>query len=120
MTITLALVVLRFTDIDWAATFYQHLGISFVRHAHGAGPEHYSAVLGDVVLELYPRSPKSQPTAGIRLGFQVTDVDNVVRLMELNGARVTTPPTDSEWGRRAVIVDLEGHSLELMAAQKSV
>ena len=30
------------------------------------------------------------------------------------GAEVVTPPSDSEWGRRAVVKDLDGHIVELV------
>jgi catechol 2,3-dioxygenase-like lactoylglutathione lyase family enzyme len=50
------LIVLRVSDVERAEAFYRLLGFEFTRHAHGAGPEHYSAELNGVVFELYPCS----------------------------------------------------------------
>src|SRR5262245_23265769 len=37
------LVVLRARDLERAEAFYRALGFDFVRHAHGAGPEHLAS-----------------------------------------------------------------------------
>ena len=43
-------------------------------------------------------------------GFAVADVDQaVVTLTAVEGTEVITAPKDSEWGRRAVIADQDGH-----------
>lgn len=115
----LNLVVLRSTDLDRAVTFYQAMGLSFSKHAHGSGPEHYASEVDGMVFELYPLNSKSTPTTGIRIGFKVDSVDALLPLLTQIGATVVTPPTDSEWGRRAVVRDLDGHVVELVAALKS-
>lgn len=55
----LNLVVIRTVDLDRAEHFYGLLGLRFVRHSHGSGPEHLAAEGGGVVL----KSILSQPTA---------------------------------------------------------
>jgi predicted enzyme related to lactoylglutathione lyase len=110
----LNLVVLRSSDIDRAASFYRMMGLLFIRHAHGSGPEHYSSTVNGLVFELYPMTAKSTPTTGTRIGFRVDSVDGVVELLSKIGAEVVTPPADSEWGRRAVVKDLDGHIVELV------
>ena len=109
----LNLVVLRSVDIDRAAQFYQRMGLSFTRHAHGSGPEHYSSEVNGIVFEIYPLTPKSEPTTSTRIGFSVDSVDEIVPMLSQLGAKVVVAPTDSEWGRRAVVKDLDGHSVEL-------
>ncbi|WP_306369833.1 VOC family protein [Nocardiopsis sp. CC223A] len=65
------LVVLYTPQPDECRTFYQALGLRFVRERHGAGPEHHAAVLADgLVLELYPATEK-RTTGAPRLGFTV-------------------------------------------------
>lgn len=110
----LNLVVLRSADIDRAATFYQQMGLLFTRHSHGSGPEHYSSEVSGLVFELYPTTAKSGPTTGTRVGFRVDSVDEIVPLLAQLGAQVVSQPADSEWGRRAVVRDLDGHTLELL------
>ena len=110
----LNLVVLRFADIERAAKFYSEMGLSFTLHSHGTGPQHYSSVVDGLVFELYPLTAKSSPTTGTRIGFKVDSVDKIIELLSKIGAKINTPPTDSEWGRRAVVVDFDGHVIELV------
>lgn len=111
----LNLLVLRARDADALAHFYTSLGLRFVRHRHGTGPEHYAAEEAGSVFEIYPTSTGT-PTQGVRVGFAVENVSAAVaRACEAGGA-VITPPTDSPWGFRAVIADLEGHRVELTQA----
>jgi lactoylglutathione lyase len=111
----LNLVVLRCEDIDRAASFYAELGLRFEKHAHGTGPLHYACEESGLVFELYPASEKSPVTKSARIGFVVDDVDARVRALAEVGGKIGTPPADSPWGRRAVIRDLDGHSIELTA-----
>ena len=41
--VSLNLVVIRSTDFERAASFYAVLGLTFVKHRHGTGPEHSPA-----------------------------------------------------------------------------
>jgi catechol 2,3-dioxygenase-like lactoylglutathione lyase family enzyme len=110
----LNLVVIRSADIHRAAKFYHSLGLLFISHSHGSGPEHYASEGTGLVFEIYPASAKSGPTAGTRIGFAVDSVDSLVPLSREVGAEIITPPSDSEWGRRAVVRDLDGHVVELL------
>jgi len=110
----LNLVVLRSLDIDRAAKFYRQLGLSLTRHSHGSGLEHFASESHGSVFELYPETEKSRPTLGTRIGFIVDSVDHLVPLLEKIGAEILTRPSDSEWGRRAVVKDLDGHIVELL------
>ena len=115
----LNLVVLRSSDIDRAATFYREMGLLFTRHAHGSGPEHYASEVGGLVFEIYPLTSKSSPTTGTRFGFRVDSVDEIVGLLSKIGAVVVTPPAASDWGRRAVVKDFDGHIVELTTPNAS-
>ena len=110
----LNLIVLRSSDIDKAARFYQTIGLSFSKHAHGTGPEHYASETNGFVFEIYPQTAKSQPTTGARVGFKVRSVDETVQALSQLGAVLVTPAADSEWGRRAVVKDFDGHAVELV------
>ncbi|MEM0980443.1 MAG: VOC family protein [Cyanobacteria bacterium P01_H01_bin.58] len=107
------LLVLRSSDIERAATFYSQMGLSFTKHRHGNAPEHYTSTVAGFAFEIYPARSADDSTTRTRLGFNVDDVDSVVdRLLEI-GATIRTNPADSEWGRRAVVQDFDGHIVEL-------
>lgn len=115
MTARLNLVVIRSADIERAVDFYRALGLLFTKHSHGAGPEHYSSEVRELLLEIYPLAEGQPPTTAARIGFLVSDVDNLVRLVIEAGATVVSAPQESPWGRRAVVRDLDGHSVELVS-----
>jgi len=109
----LNLIVIRSTDFDHSAQFYQALGLTFVKHRHGNGLDHLSCELGHVVFEIYPRTSESDSTVFTRLGFRVPSVDGAVEQLQKIGVKVISPPKDSPWGRRAVVDDYDGHRVEL-------
>ena len=110
----LNLVVLRSPDIDRAVTFYREMGLLFTQHRHGNGPLHYTSDVNGLVFEIYPLKADQAPTTATRIGFRVDDVDGIVTMLSKIGATIVTPPTDSEWGRRAVVRDRDGHVVELI------
>jgi catechol 2,3-dioxygenase-like lactoylglutathione lyase family enzyme len=112
--ITLNLVVLRSPDVARAAAFYTRLGLQFSQHRHGSGPEHFAAELPGGVFELYPLSPDGPSTLGTRIGFRVPSVDAAIAALSDFPNAVVTSARDSEWGRRAVVADPDGHRVELL------
>ncbi len=115
--ITLNLVVLRSKDLDRAAAFYTQLGVRFTAHQHGNGPKHFAAELGGTVFELYPMAPDGASTLGTRIGFRVPSLDRALAALSEFPKALVTPAKDSEWGRRAVVADPDGHRVELVEAQ---
>ncbi|MDB6024060.1 MAG: Glyoxalase/bleomycin resistance protein/dioxygenase [Verrucomicrobiales bacterium] len=112
--ITLNLVVLKSLNPVRAVKFYTCLGLNFTSHRHGKGPEHWAAEMSGGVFEIYPQTPETPSTLGTRVGFRVPSVDSVIgRLIEFPDS-VVSPTKDSEWGRRAVLVDPDGHKVELL------
>ena len=110
----LNLVVLRSPDLVQAAAFYSRLGLQFTRHQHGSGPEHFAAELSGGVFELYPLTADGPSTLGTRIGFSVPSLDTTIAALNDYPAAVISPPKDSEWGRRAVVADPDGHRVELL------
>jgi len=111
---SLQLVVLRTCNLERAAAFYACLGLQFTRHRHGNGPEHFAAETSTGIFELYPLSKDGGSTQGTRIGFQVPSVDAAIaRVTEHTSTSVITAPHDSEWGRRTVVADPDGHRVEL-------
>jgi len=115
----LSLVVMRSRDLEKLAKFYSALGLCFVRHQHGIGPEHLSSQVGETVFEIYPTARPEESTVAIRLGFSVPSLTIALNdLLGLN-AVVVAEPSDTPFGRRAVVKDFEGHKVELYEEKPS-
>ena len=112
-SLRLNLVVLRSKQVEQSVRFYRSLGLSFSKHRHGTGVEHYSSEIADLIFEIYPLAEHKSPTTETRLGFVVEDVDVAVSKLLSAGGRVISAPCTSEWGRRAVVSDPDGHRIEL-------
>jgi len=119
MTPALNLVVLRSSNLDRAMTFYSKLGLNFKKHRHGTGPEHFSAELAEAVFELYPQNEDGPLSLGTRIGFAVASVDDSIRALRDYPSAVVSPARDSEWGRRAVVADPDGHRIELLQINRA-
>ena len=116
--VTLNLIVIRSSDIDRSAVFYEALGFEFIWHQHGEGLEHYAAEVacGDappLVFEIYPATDLGDRKDAVRLGFCVDDVDASLAALVAAGGAVISRARESEWGRRAVLSDPDGHRVEL-------
>lgn len=109
----LNLLVLRTQNIDLSRAFYETLGLCFVRKQHGSGPEHYSAIMGEMVIELYPGGA---PAHGQRLGFQVEDMESI--LAALTPQSILAPATETDRGYAALLVDPDGRKVELLRADR--
>lgn len=108
------LLVIRSSDIERAVTFYQAIGIRFELHAHGKGPKHYASETCGFVFEIYPQRDDSNTTTNTRIGFNVDSVDDCLDLLAKLNVDVVSTAKDSQWGRRAVVRDLDGHTVELV------
>src|SRR5262245_20541393 len=108
---SLSLVVMRAADLERSRRFYEALGLALTRERHGAGPEHLVAELPGVVFEVYPLD--NMPTSGSRIGFRVASVNAAIDAVRRLGAQVTSPPKPGPWGLRAVVIDPDGHRVEL-------
>ncbi len=109
----LNLTVIRAADIHNSANFYRNLDLEFELHSHGNGPQHYATLEGDTVFEIYPATEKFPVSQSTRIGFAVTSCDAVVQRIQTQGHRIISRPKDSPWGVRAVVVDPDGHRVEI-------
>lgn len=109
----LSLVVIRAQDIDRLASFYTALGVRFTKQRHGKGPEHLSSTIGETVFEIYPAKGANESTVSTRLGFSVPSLTNALDELREMHATVLSEPSDTPFGRRAVVKDFEGHKIEL-------
>ena len=105
-------VVLRCADIERARTFYEALGLTLQSERHGSGPRHYSTLIGQTVVELYPETTE-QSTLGIRLGMRVTDIAEILNAVKGIGGTVLRANLES-LPPSIVLRDFDGHKLELV------
>ena len=91
--------------------FYESIGLQFERHRHDNGLPHLSSIGSGAVVEIYPANGKD--TTDVRLGFQVENVDRVLQTIEGLGGTIVSPAQPSPWGKRAVVKDGDGHTVEL-------
>lgn len=114
--IALNLVVLRAHEPDRPATFCSGLGMQFREEGRGNGPRHHACEIGGSVLEIYPLEPGAEGTRGTRLGFSVDKVDDAIQAIESRAGVVVSRPKMTAWCKRAVVIDPEGHRVELVEA----
>lgn len=109
------LTVIRSTDIERAARFYRALGLTLSLHSHGGGPAHYAHERDGHTFEIYPLADGAQATSSTRIGFAVALIDETIVELLSAGGRLVQSPSDSPWGRRAIVMDPDGHRVELTA-----
>jgi lactoylglutathione lyase len=110
------LVVIRSKDIFQAKSFYEKIGLSMLVHQHGDSPEHLVCRNGGFVFEIYPLLPDSTPTTGTRVGFKVDSIDAILDANQLS-QYLHTKPMITQWGRRAKLVDIDGHLVDLFESE---
>jgi lactoylglutathione lyase len=108
------LLVLRTNDAKRLADFYSLLGMTFEYHKHGNSPYHYSAMIGQTVLEIYTLSKsQSEPDKNLRLGFGIDNFDETVQKLKELKVKFSLEPTQSEFGFMAIISDPDEKRIEL-------
>jgi catechol 2,3-dioxygenase-like lactoylglutathione lyase family enzyme len=106
----LNLLVLRCRDLERSRKFYEVLGLRFVKHAHGNGPEHYSHEDDRGVFELYPATTDGMDSTAI--GFATADLHGLHTSFTLAGF---SPEEIHEqtWGRTFVVRDPDHRRVEI-------
>lgn len=67
----LNLIVIYTKNIESALSFYQSLGLLFIKEKYNKGVEHYACEMSDVVFEIYPENEKYKVDSSTKLGFKV-------------------------------------------------
>lgn len=99
--------------------FYAALGFPLAAEGHDDGPVHWACEVGAVHFAIYEQDegdsppPEYQSAGASVMGFEVDDLDAVYRAAKTVGARVLIRPEEVPWGRRAVILDPDGRTVEL-------
>ena len=110
---SLKLLVLKTHDVESVCRFYQSLGLAFQEERHGSGPVHFSAPLGDAIMEIYPLPSDQAVDTSTRLGFAIPDPDAVVSNVDSVGGRIIKAGRETPWGYMAMVGDPDGRTVEL-------
>ncbi len=113
---TLSLLVVRTPDLERSRHFYEKLGLRFRAEVHGKGPKHYSANVGELVVELYPGTGdiEAGTTSDVRLGLRIGSFEDVER--RLRDATLEFTVVDRGGDRVVVLKDPDGRKIELTAS----
>ncbi|MCE3227183.1 MAG: Glyoxalase/bleomycin resistance protein/dioxygenase [Bacteroidetes bacterium] len=115
----LKLIVIRSTNIQQLSEFYSLFGLSFEYHKHGNSPYHYSAILNDTVIEIYPLA-KSQTVADehLRLGFELDHFDEIISELKIRNTEFVSEPVQTEFGFMTIVKDPDGRKIEIYKNDK--
>ncbi len=93
---------------------YEKIGFEFDYHKHGKGPYHYAAQQNGFVFEIYPLT-KSMTKAdeNLRFGFDIANLNLVIDSLKNTNWIIKSAIKETEWGKIAVIQDLDGRKIEL-------
>jgi 5'-nucleotidase len=109
------LIVMRSDKAKLLSEFYNDvLGLNFEYHQHGNGPYHYSCMINDILYEIYKSTQNFPVDPSLRLGFTVSNLDNIVSRMNNSRESELYTPKVTQWGYRVVIRDIEGRKIELL------
>lgn len=108
------LLVLRTTDMQKLVNFYTLFGLTFDYHKHENSPFHYSTLIEQMVLEIYPLAKnQTEPDKNLRLGFKIDDFDTIIEKIKIMGVSFLLEPTNTEFGFMTIIIDPDGRKIEL-------
>lgn len=108
------LLVLRTYDMKKLVDFYNLLGLTFDYHKHGNSPYHYSANIGQTVLEIYPLSKNQiMPDKNLRLGFGIDNFENVIAKLKEMQVLFALESTQTDFGFMAIVSDPDERKIEL-------
>ncbi len=110
----LNLITIKSTGINKCADFYSLLGLKFIKHRHGQGPEHYASENNSFVFEIYPADTSDSTENVVRMGFIIKNLDKIIDILRKEKVIILTEPQDSPWGRRAVVLDTQNNRVELV------
>jgi len=113
---TLNLLVIHCGDIERARAFFECFGMTFKKHAHGSGPEHYACEEDAGVFELYPRATDG-PADQTGLGFDSHDLGATADLLRSSGF-APGAVAENPWGRTFVVRDPDNRRVEVKHVER--
>ncbi len=111
--LALKLLGLRARDLDATKDFYALLGVEFQMDQHGQGPKHYAGMIDGLVLQLYQADEEFQEDHQMRLGLEVSGLEEILSLVTPVRGTIVKALYDTSYGCKAVVRDPDGRILEL-------
>jgi len=95
--------------------FYRIIGFQFTASKVDKGSEVHRAVHNSVEFSLYSiKTAEQARIPSLQLGFKITDLERTVgELVKIPGAMCILDPTDMPDGKKAIVLDPDGHAIEL-------
>jgi lactoylglutathione lyase len=105
-------------DLEATVNFYRAIGVALEIEDHGDGHRHHAADVGGIHLAIF-EGGEARPETGRRnggdfVGLTVSSLTNSLEAARQLGAEVAEEPTDYHWGTRAIVVDPDGRSVEMI------
>lgn len=115
MSLLFTSITINTTQLQGMLGFYRIIGFQFVASKVDKGSEVHRAVHNGVEFSLYNISnPQKSQIPSLQLGFKITDLERTVQqLVNVPGAMCILDPTDMPDGKKAIVLDPDGHSIEL-------
>ena len=108
------LLVLRTSDTKKLSDFYSLFGLIFDYHKHGNSPFHYSATIGQTVLEIYPLAKhQTEADKNFRVGFGIDNFDQTVLTLKELQVPFLIEPIQTNFGFMTIISDPDERKIEL-------
>ena len=117
MGIVFTSITVNTPNLENMVRFYEILGCEFSKVKVSIGGELFRSSLEGFELSLMSiksASPAAYPK--VMMGFKVNDLDSKVeKLNSIPGVIMILDPTDMPDGKKAILQDPDGHSVELIA-----
>ena len=110
---SLNLLVIKTKNIQRLATFYSLFQIDFEYHKHSDNVFHFSAIIGEIVFEIYPLRENETADKTLRLGFFVKNLSDKIKILKSQNHKIISYPKETEYGIKATIEDPDGRKIEL-------
>lgn len=119
MTVKLRSVVIATSQLKQVISFYEVLGLSFQKKGVTLGTEFYWTIADDLEIGFIEKpniAMDSQPA--YMFSFKVDNVENLYTKLTQQGFLGVLDPTLFDEGQKAILLDPDGRSVELMAPHK--
>jgi lactoylglutathione lyase len=117
MGIVFTSITVNTPNLENMVRFYEILGCQFKRVKVSVGGEIFRSCIEDFELSLMSISTvELSKYPKVMMGFKIKDLDKKVQLLNLiPGVIMILDPTDMPDGKKAILQDPDGHSVELLA-----
>jgi predicted enzyme related to lactoylglutathione lyase len=115
MSLVFTSITINTAHLQDMLSFYSVIGFKFQAHKVDKGSEVHRALHNGVEFSLYCiQNPQKAQIPSVQLGFSVTDLEKTVgELAAIPGAMCILDPTQMPEGKCAIVLDPDGHALNL-------